>query len=234
MCCLLLILFPLGQWDFHHLLPKRRYHCKKHHFTIFYLHPETARVLDQEGLYHCAHFCQPVNFSLSLFLCPTLSAHSSVQSFLLFLKTWVFKKPVFYIDKSYVYFIFINLWIPLGILLLHNGILLFQLLQILTFHLPGSVHFHKTAMEYPCSSATFTGPHQLCRQIFCNIIILEHQFWFTCWVFFQENPTGLILFDGPNFFSGKRLLNRTGTCDSKSWHRNKVCERKWDEFVREE
>lgn len=60
-----------------------RYLCKKYNFVIFYLHSEIeiwqhlrlARVLGQEGLYHCAHFCKPVNFSLSLLLCvsPTLS-----------------------------------------------------------------------------------------------------------------------------------------------------------------
>ncbi|KFW81424.1 Guanine nucleotide exchange factor DBS, partial [Manacus vitellinus] len=42
---------------------------------------------------------------------------------------------------------------------------------------------------------------------------------------------GLILFDGSNSSSGKRPLIRTGTCDSKSWHRNKICE--WSHIINE-
>jgi len=46
-----------------------------------------------------------------------------------------------------------------------------------------------------------------------------------------EKLTGLILSDGSSSSSGKRLI-RIGTCDSKSWHRNKICEWQWaNEFV---
>ena len=52
----------------------------KKNFVIFYLHSEIeiwqhlrlARELGQADFYHCAHFCEAVNFSLSLLLCPTL------------------------------------------------------------------------------------------------------------------------------------------------------------------
>lgn len=40
-------------------------------------------------------------------------------------------------------------------------------------------------------------------------------------VSFQKRD--LILIDGFNSSSEKRLI-RTGMCDSKSWHRNRICE----------